>query len=285
MSEPTRHDELLEHGRRQLPDRATYRFGLDRRELFRVLGGGLAVALVPRGAVAFQESGAGRQGGDDMPQDIGSWLHIAADGAVTVLTGKVEVGQNSRTSLSCVVAEELRVPVASVGMVMGDTDLTPFDRGTFGSLTTPTMVPQLRRVAATARELLLDLAAERWGTERSALTIEAGRITSRSRGQSVGIGELVDGRELVETIAVDVTLTDPVSWTAAGQPVGKIDGREFVTGAHEYPSDVKLPGMLHGKVLRPPAFGATLASVDLTGAEALPSVTAVHDGLAVDFDA
>ena len=279
MSEKTGHDELLEHGRHQLPDRSSYRFGLDRRELFRVLGGGIAIALVPRGAVALQESGAGRQGGDGgMPQDIGSWLHIGTDGTVTVLTGKVEVGQNSRTSLSQVVAEELRVPVSAVGMIMGDTDLTPFDIGTFGSLTTPTMVPQLRRVAATARELLLDLAAERWGTERSDVTIEAGRITSAPRGESVGIGELVDGHELVEIVAADVVLTDPVSWTAAGQPVGKVDGREFVTGAHEYPSDVKLPGMLHGKVLRPPAFGATLASVDLTGAEAMPSVTAVHDG-------
>ncbi|MCH7825566.1 MAG: xanthine dehydrogenase family protein molybdopterin-binding subunit [Acidobacteria bacterium] len=279
MSEKARREELLEHEHGQLPDRLTYRFGLDRRDLFRVLGGGVAVALVSRGAIAFQESGGGQQGADgDMPQDIGSWLHIAADGTVTVLTGKVEVGQNSRTSLSQVVAEELRVPVTAVRMIMGDTDLTPFDRGTYGSLTTPTMVPQLRRVAATARGLLLDLAAERWNTDRSELTIEAGRITSEARGQTVGIGELVDGRELVGTVPSEVALTDPTSWTAAGQPVGKIDGREFVTGAHEYPSDVTLPGMLHGKVLRPPAFGATLASVDLTGAESMPGVTAVRDG-------
>ncbi len=262
--------------RYELEEGPAYNFGLDRRDFFRVLGGGVAVAVVFKDAIALQESGRGARRG--MPQDVGSWIHIGADGNVTVLTGKVEVGQNIRTSPSQVVAEELRVPMAAIKMVMGDTDLTPYDRGTFGSQTTPVMAAQLRRVAATAREIILDLAAKRWEGTRSGLVLKDGRVTNPTTGDSVGIGELVDGHELVETIPEDTPVTDPEQWTVAGRSVGKVDGRDFVTGAHEYPSDVTLPEMLHGKVLRAPAFGATLVSVDLSAAEAMPGVTAVHDG-------
>jgi isoquinoline 1-oxidoreductase len=272
-----RRDVRFEPERYELSRPPAYTFALDRRELFRVLGGGVAVALVAKEALALQESGrGGRRGG--MPQDIGSWLHIGADGKVTVLTGKVEVGQNIRTSLSQVVAEELRVSIDSIEMVMGDTDLTPYDQGTFGSRTTPTMAPQLRRVAATARELLLDLAAERWSAGRADLTIDAGRITNRRSGESIGIGELVDGLEMAATIPEEPALTPPERWTVAGRSVGKVGGREIVTGKHAYPSDMTLPDMLYGKVLRAPAFGATLAAVDLSAARAMPGVTVVHDG-------
>ena len=110
-----------------------------------------------------QESGGQRRrgGGRNTPQEISAWLHIDEKGQVTAYTGKVEVGQNIRTSLSQAVAEELHVPVESITMVMGDTKYCPYDAGTFGSRTTPDMSRQLRRVAAAARELLLDLAAEK----------------------------------------------------------------------------------------------------------------------------
>ena len=103
-----------------------------------------------------------------MPDNIGAWLHIGEDGTVTVFTGKTEVGQNIRTSLAQAVAEELRAPIASIKLVMADTALTPYDMGTFGSRTTPTMAPQLRKMAAAARETLIDLAAEKWKTDRAA---------------------------------------------------------------------------------------------------------------------
>ena len=139
-----------------------YRFEVDRREFFKFLGAGLLIVGVLKNAHAFQESGAGRRPDESLPKEIGAWLHLGEDGAVTVYTGKVEVGQNIRTSLSQCVAEELHVPVSKIQMVMGDTQLTPFDMGTFGSRTTPTMSPQLRKVAAAARDLLLGLAATRW---------------------------------------------------------------------------------------------------------------------------
>ena len=106
-------------------------------------------------------------GGHELPKDISAWLHIDADGRVKVFTGKVEVGQNIRTSLAQAVAEELRVPFDSISMIMGDTDLVPWDMGTFGSRTTPTMNPQLRNMAVAGREMLLEMAAKRWKSPRT----------------------------------------------------------------------------------------------------------------------
>src|SRR5712691_7089182 len=151
-------DLLLEPERYELLEGPAYRFDLERRGFLQLLGAGLIVLLVPKGA-ATQEP-------RDLPREVGAWLHIAEDGTVSVFTGKVELGQNIRTELTQVVAEELRVPVSAVRMVMADTDRVPFDSGTFGSQTTPQMVPQLRRAAAAAREVLADLAAEEWKVER-----------------------------------------------------------------------------------------------------------------------
>ena len=109
-----------------------------------------------------QETGGPRRTRRSGAAEIGAWLHIGESGDVTVYTGKVEVGQNARTSLTQAVVEELHAPVASVHMVMADTDLTPFDIGTMGSMTTPRMWPQIRQAAAAAREMLLDLAAQKW---------------------------------------------------------------------------------------------------------------------------
>ena len=176
------------------------------------------------------------------------------------------------------VADELKLPVESVHMLMGDTDHVPFDMGTFGSRTTPTMVPQMRRAAAAARGLLLDLAAKEMGVDRGSLETEGGKVTHAATGRAIGFGELTRGRKLVETIG-DGTATMPAAeWKVAGQSVPKIDGRAFVTGKHRYTSDLERPGMLRGKVLRPPSYGATLASLDTARAEAISGVKVVRDG-------
>src|SRR6266404_9248256 len=137
-----------------------WHFDLDRREFFKVLGCGVVVLFLLDTATA-QESGSNRPGGRgrQRPAEISAWLHIGEDGTVTVFTGKTEIGQNIRTSLTQAVAEELRAPIGSIRLTMADTELTPFDSGTFGSRTTPDMAVQLRQVAATARELLIDLAS------------------------------------------------------------------------------------------------------------------------------
>ncbi|GBC77528.1 Nicotinate dehydrogenase subunit B [bacterium HR08] len=249
-----------------------------RRQFCQALGAGVLVLLL-REVRAVQESGGGRRAEiPSMPREISAWLHIANDGRVTVYTGKVEVGQNIRTSLTQVVAEELRVPMERIHLVMGDTDLTPFDLGTFGSRTTPVMAAHLRRVAAATRELLRDLAAERWKVERWAVEIAEGKVRHPASGRSQDIGELTRGQKLSRPIPDTVTLTPPTEWRIIGTSAPKVNGRAFVTGEHRYTSDLKLPGMLYGKVLRPPAFGATLVSVDTREAEAMPGVIVVRDG-------
>ena len=265
--------------RSRTPEPHSSRCSLSRRDLLRSVGAGLLLLVALPDAEA-QESGGGgrrRQGGGT-PQNIGAWLHIAGNGEVTVYSGKVEVGQNARTSLAQCVAEELLVPVGSIKMVLGDTDLTPFDAGTFGSRTTPTMIPQLRKAAAAARETLLDLAAAQWQVERSALTIGQGKVTQASAHRTVTYGELLKGQQLTQTIPADVALTPTAQWRVMGKAIPKADGRAFVTGRHAYTTDVKRPGMLYGKILRPTAFHATLKSLDAQAAKALPGVAVLQDG-------
>ncbi|MFN7929839.1 MAG: molybdopterin cofactor-binding domain-containing protein [Blastocatellia bacterium] len=270
----------IEPERYELTAGPAYQFTFARRDFFKGLGGGLLIVFALPEAQAQQESGGGRRGGNGRgaPQEISAWLHIGEDGAITVYTGKVEVGQDIRTSLAQVVAEELRAPVTAVRMVMGDTELTPYDAGTFGSQTTPTMSPRLRRAAAAAREMLLDLAAEQTTAERSAFVIADGKITNPKTKQSFTFGQLTKGQKLTKAISDTVSLTPPTEWKVAGKPLTKLNGRDIVTGKHRYTSDMKLPGMVYGKVLRPAAFGATLTALDAKAAEAMPGVTVVRDG-------
>jgi isoquinoline 1-oxidoreductase len=163
-------------------------------------------------------------------------------------------------------------------MVMGDTQLTPYDRGTFGSRTTPDMNLQLRKVASAARDTLIDLAAAQWQTERKHLNAADGKITDSENKRSVEFAALVKGRQLTETLPADDPLTPAAQWTVAGQPLPKVNGRDFVTGKHRYPCDQKLPDMFYGKIVRPASFGATLVSVDTKEAEQIQGVTVVHDG-------
>jgi CO/xanthine dehydrogenase Mo-binding subunit len=253
-----------------------YSFDVRRRDFFKLLGGGMVVCLCVAPSKS-QESGV-RSGGETLPQSISAWLHIAEDGSVTVYTGKVEMGQNIRTSLTQQVAEELRAPLGSIRLVMGDTSLVPYDRGTFGSLTTSTMGPQLRKVAAAARENLVTLAAQRWHADRSSLAAEDGRVTDPKSKQSISYGELSQGQEMVTLIGDDPELESPARWRIAGTPTPKVDGRNFVTGKHKYTSDLTLPDMLHGRVLRPAAFRAAPKSLNIAEAEKVPGVTVVHDG-------
>jgi nicotinate dehydrogenase subunit B len=279
-----RKDELLsletavEPERYELRAAPVYRFDLDRRDFFKFLGAGILVVCALKEVSFGQESGAGRRPGEALPRELGAWLHIGEDGTVTVYTGKVEVGQNIRTSLTQAVAEELSVAPSSIQMVMGDTKLTPYDRGTFGSLTTPVMNLQLRRVSAAARDVLVTLAAKQWQVDPKALVAADGKVTDAAGKRSIEYAALAKGQLLTATLPAEDPLIPATQWKVAGQSMAKVDGRDFVTGKHRYPSDQKLPDMLHGKVLRPSAFNATLVSLDTKEAEQMAGVVVAHNG-------
>lgn len=252
------------------------RIDLSRRGFLQVLGGGLLVAvLAPRSALGAPGRGEERSAA---PQPLDAWLRIGPDGSITVFTGKVEVGQGIRTSLAQAVADELAVDVSAIRMVMGDTDLTPYDRGTHGSQSTPRMAPQLRAAAASTRMLLLALAAESWGTRADALRVANGAVVDPKTDRRIGYGALVKGRDLSAELDPDAAPVPHDRWRQQGKPVRRVDAREIVTGQRTYVSDVQLPGMQHGRVLRPPSWGAELLSVETKAAAALPGVTVVHDG-------
>ena len=265
--------ELLQ----QSPGHVQRSFLVNRRELLKMVGAGLLVCAVDSRA---QESGARTGGGEAerVPHDIASWIHISPENSVSIFTGKTEMGQNIRTSLAQQVAEELHVPVNTIVMVMADTELCPFDMGTFGSRTTPQMGTELRNISAAAREMLIDKAAERFGSDRSKLVAVDGAVRDPARNHSVRYGELLQGQQLVKLIPDDPPLASPEQWKVAGTPIPKVSAREFVIGDHKYTSDLTRPGMLYGRVLRPSGFHSTLASLDAAEAQRLANVTVVHDG-------
>src|SRR6266480_3750278 len=271
----------IEPERYELFEGPPYKFQFDRRDFMKAFGLGI-VFIVPVTRALAQQRGQGESGrgafNERLPQEIGAWIHINEDGGVSVFTGKVEVGQNTRTSLTQAVADELHVPLSTVRMVMGDTDRTPFDAGTFGSRSTPTMAPQLRKAAAAAREMLIAMAAEQLKVEPNDLRIIDARFLNHDKSKTLTLAEVAKGRKLVKVIPDDTAITQPKDWTIAGTSAAKVDAKNYVTGKHRYTSDIKREGMLYGKVVRPATFNATLVTSDTRAAEAMPGVKVVHDG-------
>ena len=238
----------------ELPPKPGHHFAFDRRKFLKLTGGGLVVAFVLHDLFSFAGETLPPESSPVPGSQVGAWIHIGEDGTVSVYTGKVEVGQNIRTSLSQIVAEELKVPVSSVKMIMGDTDLVPYDAGTFGSRTTPQMGTQLRKAAATAREALVEMAAKNWNTAATGLTAENGMVVNTAANKKIGYGELTKGQQLLMPISDNAQVTAASDWKVAGKTVPKVNGQSFITGKHFYVSDMKLPGMLYGKVLRAPSY-------------------------------
>jgi nicotinate dehydrogenase subunit B len=250
-----------------------------RRNFLRSLGGGLLILCAFDETDLAQESGtSGRQGGQNLPQNVAAWLHIGPDGSIKAFTGKVEVGQNIRTSLTQAVADELRCDPSSIQLLMGDTALTPWDAGTFGSRTTPTMAPELRRMASTAREAMVDQAAKTWNLDRTRLRVASGCVLDQGSARKTTFGELAAKINWVNVAGRPDCVTPPLRWQVAGTSLPKVNAREMVTGKHKYTTDQNLPGMLYGRVLRPPSFGAKLISADTSKAAAIAGVQIVRDG-------
>ena len=275
--------DQLEAERYELFEGPAYHFSFNRRQFLKAFSGGIGLIVPMSNLVAHtlqQEQGeSGRNRSNErVPDDIGAWIHIDESGTVSAFTGKVEIGQNIRTSLAQAVADELHVPMNEVRLVMADTDLTPFDLGTFGSMSTPRMAPQLRKAAAAARETLIALAAEQWKVAPADVRIVNARFVNHDASKSLTLAEVAKGRKLVKTIPPDVAITPARDWTIAGTSVPKVDGRDFVSGKHQYTTDLKREGMLYGRIVRPSALEAKLLTSDTKAAESMPGVVVVHDG-------
>lgn len=259
-----------------------FQFGLQRRSFVQLLGAGLVLAASAPVALAQARGGGGRGGGGGGGRSVSSRLHIGNDGIITVLTGKIEMGQGARAEISQAAAEELRVPVGQINLIMGDTSLVPDDGLSAGSRTTPSTLPAVRQGAAAARELLLGLAAKEWNVDRAALEVRDGKITHAASNRTLTYADLAKSGAAAaafqQPIPNNVTLTPVSEWRVMGTSVPRPNRRDLVTGAHLYPSDHTRPGMLYGKVLRPPSYGARLVSVDLGPAKAMKDVVAVQDG-------
>ena len=247
-----------------------------RRDFFAVAGSGLFV-FFNADLDAFQERGQfpGRQAG---PTDFNAYLHIGADGRVTCFVGKIEMGQGNMTALAQLLAEELDVLYDSVDMVMGDTDRCPYDMGTFGSMSVRMVGPVLRAAGAEARAVLIQIAAEQFHAPPERLQEKAGVITDPlAPGKSVTYAQLVQGKRIERHIA-NVPLKPVAAFTIIGTSPQRKDALEKVTGKAKYAGDIALPGMLHARVLRPPAHGAALKDVDTSAAEKVPGARVVREG-------
>jgi len=249
--------------------------GVSRRHFLRVLGGGVVIAMSAEDLLAFQR----RRMTQDKPADFNAFLRIGEDGRVTCLTGKIEMGQGVVTSLAQMLADELAVPLDVVDMTMGDTDLTPWDMGTFGSMTTRFFGPLLRAAAAEAREVLMELAAERLEVPRERLAVKDGVIRDTADAElSVSYSELTGGKKIARRLGREAVLEAAADFEVVGRPVLRRDAVEKVTGAAEYAGDIRLPGMLYARLVRPPAHGAKLVDVDTSAVAEVEGATVVADG-------
>ena len=224
---------------------------------------------------AFAQSGTPANKKTVALDDVDAFLAIDPTGGVTLYSGKVDLGTGIGTALTQIVAEELDVPFARVHVIEGDTALTPAQGKTWGSLSIQNGGMQIRQAAATARHALLQEAAKQLGVPAEDLIVEQGTVRSRSGGKQVTYGELIGGKTFSLKLDKQAPLKDPATYKIVGQPVPRFDIPEKMTGQFTYMQDFKVPGMLHGRVVRPAAIGATLLNVDESSVKDVPGLVKV----------
>ena len=250
---------------------------LERREFLKLAGGGLVVFFAVGEGLAGQEGG--QRGGGGYPDDPNAYLKVGPDGRVTCFTGKIEMGQGIITSLAMMLAEELDVPLAAVDMVMGDTALCPWDAGTFGSPSTKYFGPPMRQAAAEARGILVRLASARLGTAEEGLATGNGTVfIAKTPSKKVTYAELIGGKKIEVRLEKKPPIKAVSKHAVSGKPTPRTDGRAKVTGEAKFTGDIRLPGMLYAAILRPPAHGAKLLSVDTSATEKVAGAQVVRDG-------
>jgi nicotinate dehydrogenase subunit B len=248
---------------------------LSRREVLKALGGGIIIFFCIGDSSLLEAQRRGR----GYPEDFNAYLRIGPDGRVTCFTGKIEMGQGAITSLPQMLADEMDISADMVDMVMGDTAQCPWDMGTFGSMTTRFFGPPLRAAGAEARNVLIELAAEQLQVPQDRLVTENGAVFDKqNRDKKVTYADLAKGKMIERHATEKPPVKDPSAFKVMNKPFLRRDSREKVAGKAHYAGDIRLPGMLYAKILRPPAHGARLKRVDTSAAEKMEGVSVVHDG-------
>lgn len=252
-----------------------------RREFLQRFAGGVVVYLVAGDLLRAAESEAARpmRARPTIPTDFNAFLRIGEDGRVTCFTGKIEMGQGPITSLPQMMAEDLDVPVESIDIIMGDTELCPFDQGTWGSLTTRSFGPLWRAAATEARGVLLELGAASLGVSLADVTAENGFVLLRDQPEKkVSYGQLTKGQRIERRLSAKPVLKSSKDFKIVGKSLRRRDAHDKVTGKAKYTGDLRLPGMLYARILRPPAHGAILAKADTSAARAVPGTVVIEEG-------
>jgi nicotinate dehydrogenase subunit B len=251
--------------------------GMERKTFLQLMGGGIFMFFAPWKSLDVLS--APSEQARSLPKDYNAFLKIAEDGTITCYTGKIEMGQGIITSLAMEMADELNVPFEKVKMVMGDTDLCPYDQGTWGSMSTRSFGPRMRAAAAEARGVLTGMAATQLGVPESQLEVKDGVITdSKDTKKKISYGQLAKGKRIEKFLDSKPAPEDFSKFTSVGKPVKRVDAYLKVTGKAKYCGDLNLPGMVHARILREPSHGAKLTSVDVSGAEKIAGVQVIRDG-------
>ena len=232
-------------------------FSLGRREFLKAAGGGIIILFSygdMRDLTAQERRPLGYQ---NLPADFNAFLSIGADGRVTCFTGKIEMGQGIVTSLAQMLADELDVPLNAVDMVMGDTDLCPWDMGTFGSMSTRFFGPPLREAAAEAKAILIELASQHLHLDKNKLIVKDGMVMDKNNSRKrVTYAKLAKGKSIEKHLPKELPLKNVSEFTIVGKSALRKDALAKVTGKAQYAGDIRVPGMLYAKILRPPVHGA-----------------------------
>ena len=255
--------------------------GFSRRDFLR-RSGALIVAFGAAGAVSNLGLTSGlvsAQGINGSPGTaLDSWIAIAGDGRVTAYTGKCEFGQGLFTAQTQLVAEELAVPIDRVTLIQCDTGLTPDQGTTSGAQSHPANfnTSNLALAGATAREALLALASTRLSVPADQLSATDGIVgVTSDPSKSVSYGDLVGGKTFEIQLNPNARRKHPSTWTVLGTPVKRLDIPDLATGRYEFVHNVRVPGMLHGRVVRPPAIGSNLIRVDESSVQGMPGLVKV----------
>ena len=260
----------------------------ERRDFFKLLGGGIIIFFSAASPLSAQQKppvggpapkqGFGGFGMGGGVTDLNAYLKIGEDGKITCYSGKIEQGQANTTALAQMAAEELGVSFDSITMIMGDTDLCPWDMGTFGSMSIRIYGAALRSAAAEAKAILLDMASEQLKTPKAQLTCENGTIfVTADKKNQVTFAQLTKGQKISRKLEQKPAVKRASEFTVIGKSPVRVDGRAKVTGKGQFAGDIRFPDLLYAKVLRPPAHGATLKSADTSEAEKIPGVLVVKE--------